>query len=811
MILISFPRLGLIRGYDPNSGEAARKQLATDLVPSIVVRPDVVGTRIHLDARNLVGSLTMEDNYEYPLVYGIAGTGGIGKSTLARLVFENSNIKNHFSLKMWVSPSQDFNEIDIMRTVVESFDKTDERGQSMSYLQDKFKKMVNGKKVFLVLEDVWEVENVWNRLFKSLLMSADVKCSCKVLVTTRDKEVAVLMKAVYFLQMEPLPLEDGWLLLRKAVAAASELQEAVDDAWGLKEVGIEFVKKCNGLPLAIKAIGGVLSAESRTREAWTSVLKNSSWDVKGLPAEIHRALYVSYHYLPSHVKQCFLYCSLNPKDVLFLNVVTLVQWIEEGFIKDDNSESWYAVGESYLRLLVRRNLLTYDPKSYDESIFVMHDLLRSLCRFFTQHESLAANEEELSSTKSGAAKMKLRRLSFVGGFGKKPSEVLPKSLQKHSFLRSLLVFDQSVSRIDGDLFNHLRRLKVLFLDGIRITELPASVGSLTHLIYLNLARTLISELPETIGNLRNLRVLIVSRCLYLSKLPRGIMNLCRLRILSTFDSATSHLPPRLGGLAQLRILEFSLPLESDAGESSSLEDLGSLMQLRELALQNLERVLDVSKVRSAALKGKQLESLQLTCSTSETGAEEVNSRLEEVYEELCPPSQVKVVSIIRYSGRKLPSWLSPSPSNIPLANLKFIRLAYCSNCRKFPAFGILPNLEALGFEGNSSVESIGPEFYSDFGDGCSTEEHLAAFFPKLRLFYIRNMENWEEWRSPGTGIPTMPCLEILHIGFCPKLRSLPEDLLSHAKNLKKLTIEKSGKVQIEMEHNIPFLEILIVH
>ena len=80
---------------------------------------------------------------------------------------------------------------------------------------------------------------------------------------------------------------------------------------------MEIVKKCDGLPLAIKAVAGVLCTKERTGRAWSGVLESTAWSASGLPGEVKGALYLSYEDLPSYPKQCFMYFSLFPEDYIF--------------------------------------------------------------------------------------------------------------------------------------------------------------------------------------------------------------------------------------------------------------------------------------------------------------------------------------------------------------------------------------------------------------------------------------------------------------------------------------------------------------
>ncbi|PKU59061.1 Putative disease resistance RPP13-like protein 1 [Dendrobium catenatum] len=767
------PELSFMINFAP-TGPVESQIRSNNRTTAVVVRSDIVGNRIQDDARRLIKLLTKDDDRDNPLVYAIVGMGGIGKTTLAKLVFDDHIIASRFQVNVWVSVSQNYNENDILRNIITSAGGDGKRCHNFDSLSKKVIDMVKDKRVFMVLDDVWETKRVWNDMLR-ILLKRGVAEGSRVLVTTRNEEVAAQMMAVHSQRVQSLPLEDGWSLLCKSAFPAWEQLEAKDDKWNLKDIGIELVKKCDGLPLAINAIGGMLSSQSRTRESWEFILKSSSWEVKGLPDEINSVLYISYQYLPRDIKRCFLYCSLFPKGRYFKIMNAKNLWIQEGLINDEKNRSSHDVAERYFRILVQRNLVILDRVYIEAAYFKMHDLVYSLSQFLTRNENLVATEEReiLNSEFDGKIK-KLRRLSFIGGHNE-TTKIQKKCLQEQVSLRTLLTFDKTIYNIDNDLFNHLRHLRILWLRGTKVTELPASLGSLKLLRYLNLSQTPIKELPITIQNLNALRILDVSECENLRNLPSCIMKLHHLCSLTTKGTALDHLPQGVGNLNKLQLLEFIVPLDKGiARESSTVKELETLTELRQLNLCKLERVLDSSQTKSASLKDKpHLKELILSC--SERDSNEVctddSDRIEVVFEDLCPPVQLKILKITNYFGCKLPSWLGSR-----LFNIRFLKITGCSNCKKLDGLGLLPFLEAFYIEGASSIKNIGPEFYTNNNIENDAYQN-SVLFRRMKLLSFENMDSWEEWSSLGNDIRVMPFLEVLQIYACPKLKSIPEEVL----------------------------------
>ncbi|XP_028548626.1 uncharacterized protein LOC110093684 [Dendrobium catenatum] len=796
------PELSFMINFAP-TGPVESQIRSNNRTTAVVVRSDIVGNRIQDDARRLIKLLTKDDDRDNPLVYAIVGMGGIGKTTLAKLVFDDHIIASRFQVNVWVSVSQNYNENDILRNIITSAGGDGKRCHNFDSLSKKVIDMVKDKRVFMVLDDVWETKRVWNDMLR-ILLKRGVAEGSRVLVTTRNEEVAAQMMAVHSQRVQSLPLEDGWSLLCKSAFPAWEQLEAKDDKWNLKDIGIELVKKCDGLPLAINAIGGMLSSQSRTRESWEFILKSSSWEVKGLPDEINSVLYISYQYLPRDIKRCFLYCSLFPKGRYFKIMNAKNLWIQEGLINDEKNRSSHDVAERYFRILVQRNLVILDRVYIEAAYFKMHDLVYSLSQFLTRNENLVATEEReiLNSEFDGKIK-KLRRLSFIGGHNE-TTKIQKKCLQEQVSLRTLLTFDKTIYNIDNDLFNHLRHLRILWLRGTKVTELPASLGSLKLLRYLNLSQTPIKELPITIQNLNALRILDVSECENLRNLPSCIMKLHHLCSLTTKGTALDHLPQGVGNLNKLQLLEFIVPLDKGiARESSTVKELETLTELRQLNLCKLERVLDSSQTKSASLKDKpHLKELILSC--SERDSNEVctddSDRIEVVFEDLCPPVQLKILKITNYFGCKLPSWLGSR-----LFNIRFLKITGCSNCKKLDGLGLLPFLEAFYIEGASSIKNIGPEFYTNNNIENDAYQN-SVLFRRMKLLSFENMDSWEEWSSLGNDIRVMPFLEVLQIYACPKLKSIPEEVLSDS-YLKRIRICKARQL-LKKLHNPHFLEII---
>nr|CBW30232.1 Disease resistance protein (CC-NBS-LRR) [Musa balbisiana] len=766
-------------------------------ITSPVMESDMVGERLEEDAKALVEQLTKQDPSKNVVVLAIVGIGGIGKTTLAQKVFNDGKIKASFRTTIWVCVSQEFSETDLLRNIVKGAGGSHGGEQSRSLLEPLVEGLLRGNKFLLVLDDVWDAQ-IWDDLLRNPLQGG--AAGSRVLVTTRNAGIARQMKATHFHEMKLLPPEDGWsLLCKKATMNAEEERDAQD----LKDTGMKIVEKCGGLPLAIKTIGGVLCTRGLNRNAWEEVLRSAAWSRTGLPEGVHGALYLSYQDLPSHLKQCFLYCALFKEDYVFRRSDIVRLWIAEGFVEARGDASLEETGEQYHRELFHRSLLQsvqlYDL-DYDEHS-KMHDLLRSLGHFLSRDESLFISDVQ-NEWRSAAVTMKLHRLSIVATETMDIRDIVSWTRQNES-VRTLLLegIRGSVKDIDDSLKN-LVRLRVLHLTCTNINILPHYIGNLIHLRYLNVSHSRVTELPESICNLTNLQFLILFGCKQLTQIPQGIDRLVNLR---TLDCGYTQLESLPCGIGRLKLLnELVGFVVNTATGSCPLEELGSLQELRYLFIDRLERAwLEAEPGRDTSVfKGKQnLKHLHLHCSytpTSDGHTEEEIERMEKVLDvALHPPSSVATLRLQNFFGLRYPSWMASASISSLLPNISHLELINCDHWPLLPPLGKLPSLEFLFIVGARAVTTIGPEFF-----GCeaaatgrdrernskrpsSSSTSPPSLFPKLRQLQLWNMTNMEVWDWVAEGF-AMRRLDKLVLIRCPKLKSLPEGLIRQATCLTTL-------------------------
>ncbi|XP_022722145.1 putative disease resistance protein RGA4 [Durio zibethinus] len=710
------------------------------------------------DKKKIVKLLLQSELEENVSIVPIIGIGGLGKTTLAKMVFNDENVGKHFQLKMWVCVSEKFEIKVIVEKIIEAATKKKPvRDLQMETLQDILRENINGKKYLLVLDDVWnEDREKWLDLRNLLLDGAR---GSWIVITTRNRGVAEITGTVSPHELEGLSKGQSWSLLKQM---AFKEQSHESNSSHFEAIGMEIVEKCKGVPLALRAIGSVLF--KRTEAEWLKVKNNIVRYITRTESSIMPILKLSYDHLPPHLRQCFAYCSLIPKDMVVEVKFWILLWMHQGFLQPQSGdEDLEDVGLEYFMNLLWRSFfeVAEEDDSGNVESFTMHDLMHDLACFVAGTECCIAGLE--------AENVDERTRHVIFEDKADASWKIPSTLLKANRLRTISLPEGSLNQSNCNaLISNFRYLRFLNLSDPGIERLPHSIGKLKHLrgLYLT-GNENIKKLPSSLCRLQNLQTLRLSGCSNLAKLPRKTRRLVSLRYLS-IDGCDSlaYMPRGLGQLTCLRTLNEFIVGKRGKG-------VGELRELN--GLKNLEGKIRISSLKNAIpepgpshLKEKlNLKHLKLSWSDEEEDAS--NEKSELVFERLQPHPNLKKLRVNGYPGSKISSWLSS------ITNLTQLILEDCVECKHLPPLHQLSSLKILKLLELKALENVSEiEMQKELSSSKSTK-----FFPsleKLQLEYCPNLKGW--WRgnddeASNAQLPCFPCLSDLAIRRCPNLTSMP--------------------------------------
>ncbi|KAL5999707.1 hypothetical protein ACLOJK_038003 [Asimina triloba] len=663
-------------------------------------------------------------------VISIVGIGGFGKTTLARTIYNDGEVKGHFKDALyWVCVSEDFDSERVTKAIIEQVKRGSTSISQLDSLQNELVEGLRGKRFLLILDDVWnEDKEKWNILQPCFKGGAP---GSRILVTTRAPKVAKnITNITYIHDLEGLSDDDSWELFRSIAFDGRTTEECSQ----LESVGREIVSKCKGVPLSIRVMGRMMNSK-RTEADWQNILNSKIWSLREAEEKLVPVLLLSYYNLPPYLKQCFAYCSMFPKDWELEKSMLVRLWAAQGFIRADGNREIEDIGSDYFDDLVAWSMLQEVEKNYrGEIICKMHDLLHDLAEFIAKDEIYTfvrkgGKSEQCSSpsnvrhaffsftdTDASFPRAKNLHTLFVNGDVDGSESVIADLLHQARFLRALVLRNSNSNPWYS------------FSSNSNIVKLPDAIGKIKHLRYLDLSYSNIVKLPEAVSHLHNLQTLNLNYCRKLEKLPRGMGRLVNLRHLEIEGTDELwYLPKGLGRITSLRSLSKFIVGVEDGRKINELQWLNSLQG--SLRIEGVARVPSREEAEKAELRNKpHLRSLALSMLQS----------LEDLDISFCPELE------------SLPEGLGQ------LKKLKSLRIERLKMLTHLPdSLGQLQSLETLRIDSCEKLESL-PE-------GLGQLKKLKS----LRIGYLKMLTHLPD------SLGQLQSLETLKIDSCEKLESLP--------------------------------------
>ncbi|XP_056174568.1 putative disease resistance protein RGA3 [Syzygium oleosum] len=504
---------------EPHLSESTIATVRRRMTHSFVRQEEIIGREE--DKKEIIAYLFDSSSGESVSVVSIVGIGGIGKTAVAKLVYNDDKVNDCFKLKIWVCVSDVFDEDLIIKGILKSAPALDEfqedpemmrnlqdiENKSKDQLQSLLRKVLDGNKYLLVLDDLWnEDRQRWLEL-RHLLMGGS--WGSKILVTTRSHKVAKVTNANSVIHvLRGLSEDKSWNLFRKM--AFRDWTESLDPE--LEEMGRDIVTKCTGVPLAIRTMGYLLYGKKK--DIWLRFKVQGFPEIPEIDDGIMQVLKLSYDHLPSQLKHCFAYCALFPKDFVFDKQTMIQLWMAQGFIDSlEGNEDLEETGDSYVSELLSRSFLeveAVDDYTGEVKMFKIHNLMHDLAL------KVAGGELEMINRNEDWISGGIRHASFVS-----QSFPLQKvmSLLEATKLRTFLFLKSrtSVQNLSPKEYNkflskltHCRALDLGFAD-FYVT--PSLGSQLTHIRFLDVSENQsLESLPNSMTDLLNLQTLKLSGC-----------------------------------------------------------------------------------------------------------------------------------------------------------------------------------------------------------------------------------------------------------------------------------------------------------
>ncbi|KAL1368277.1 hypothetical protein AAHE18_02G110100 [Arachis hypogaea] len=739
---------------------------------------DVVSTSTTRSNKNLESRKSITENIMHALkdpkvsMVGVYGLGGVGKTTLMNEVAQIAKHERLFDEVVIATVSKTPDIKTIQQEIADQLG-LHFRDESVACrgkrLHDRIK---TERSILIILDDIWA------RLDLEMLgiPSGSEHGSCKLLMTSRNKDVLQVMDVQKDFKLDVLSEEENWIMFESLAG------DTVHDI-NIKGTAIEVAKRCAGLPLRLVTVARAL--KNKKLYAWKDALTRLDGSNSGdMDAVTYSALELSYNWLESdEMKDVFLLCSVMRSFLLPEYIVTCAMGLD--LFKGINTLG--AARNRVYRILdtLKASSLLYEGRMYS-CLLYMHDIVREVA------VSIAKRDRHVFTTKYGDA---LKEWP-TEGFLRSCSQIvldnciinkLPEKLDCPNLLLFVLNSADRFLEIPDSFFEGMKSLKVLELRFINLSLLPTSIFGLISLQTLNLFICVLQSM-DGIGALKNLEILSLC-CSSMINFPSEIGQLTKLKMLDLCYTGIEVIPQnfisRLISLEEFHMTDISI----DWNDETSLDEFRQLLNLTTLRLQ----------VREACILPSDLMFDKL---------EMYNIAIGDVWEE----------------------------SDIDDGTWKTLKLKLGTNIHLEPGIkGLIRRAENLYLD---EVEGISNVLYQLNGDGFPQLKHLhiqnnaliqhiidfkerthvpSPSFPNLEKLVIQNLDKMEKIYDGPLANNSFAKLQAIKVENCNKVKYLVKSMsqlseleVSRCKLMERIVFE-DGDASAMNDETVETIQFPLLH
>ncbi|CAD6256998.1 unnamed protein product [Miscanthus lutarioriparius] len=732
------------------------------------------------DILKLINSAASSD--QELLVVPIVGAGGVGKTTLAQLVYEE--VKAQFDMMFWIYVSANFDEVKLTQEILEQIPECELKNtKNLTVLQRGINKYLT-KRFILVLDDMWEEsEGRWDKLLAPL-RSTQVKGNI-ILVTTRKLSVARITSNI-----EAPIILDGmkenvfFSFFKRCIFGDGDYQDqrklmSKGDQRKLLNIAKTIATRLKGNPLAAKSVGTLLR-RNIDEVYWRRILDSDEWRLQESIDDIIPALKLSYNQLPYRLQLLFSYCAMFPKGYNFDKGQLIRTWIALGFVMNERKKLEDEGSDCFEDLVDRSFFQRYGESQY----YTVHDLMHDVAQEVSINKCLIIDGSDFRTVRSSICHLSIwtepvyneQSIERNDDFEEKLDAVQDNVLGSLESLILAGVYDENYSAKFVKTLERARYVRVLQLTAMPFNSdiLLSSIKRLIHLRYLELRCTSDKpkSLPEAICKLYHLQVLDVQYWSGINDLPKDMSNLVNLRYLLVPGSGSLH--SKISRVGELKFIQELKEFQVQEANGFEISQLGNINEIRgSLSILGLETVTKKGDATRARIKDKKhLRTLLLTWGSASGSTTSVQK---EVMEGLKPHENLSHLLVFNYAGAT-PSWLG---DNFSLKNLESLHLQDCAAVRILPPFEKMPFLKKLSLVGLPCLKNLRIDFNSageeDELELTEIEISKCSALTSIRLHSCKELTKLSindcEALASLEGLPSSEQLKQYVVHGCPKLPS----------------------------------------